>query len=130
MDAVVPPEELFAMVTTWPTTFRVGLTLPGFRRGGGTLWVAPGSIVCIPGRLTALADHVQPVAHQGNQVDIYTTRLVPPWFNVTVPIRGAGGTLLAVIWILGRRKLRQTIQAAGFDVTEHVTWFDHGSGTR
>ena len=114
------------MVTSWPTAFMVGISLPGFRQGSATLWVAPGSIVCTPGRLTARVGPVQPVTHQGTQVDIYIARLVPPWFNVTVPIRGAGSTLFASMWILGRRKLRRTLQAAGFDVTEHVTWFDSG----
>ena len=68
----------------------------------------------------------QPVTHQGTRVDIYIARLVPPWFNVTVPIRGDGGTLIASTWVLSRRKLRRTLQAAGFEVTEHVTWFDRG----
>ena len=110
----------------------VGLITSDLWRGAGTLWVAPGSIVCTPGRLTARVGPVQPVTHQGTQVDIYIARLVPPWFNVTVPIQGDGGTLFASMWILGRRKLRRTLQAAGFDVTEHVTWFDCGGsvGTR
>jgi len=66
------------------------------------------------------------VTHQGTEVHIYVARLVPPWFNVTVPVQGDAGTLIASMWILGRRNLRRTLQAAGFDVTEHVTWFDRG----
>ena len=118
--------DLFVMVTSWPRAFTVGLITPDMWRGGGTLWVAPGSIVCIPRRLTARMSSAQPVTHQRTQVDIYIARLVPPWFNVTVPIRGDGSTLIASTWILGRRGLRRTLQAAGFDVTEHVTWFDRG----
>jgi hypothetical protein len=59
-------------------------------------------------------------------VDVYVARLVPPWFNVTVPIRGEGGTLVASMWVLGRRKLRRTLQEAGFEVVDHVTWIDRG----
>ena len=114
------------MVTSWPTTFTVGVTTPGLWRGGGQLSVAPGSIVCTPGRLTAGASSAHPVRHEGRQVDVYVARLVPPWFNVTVPIRGEGGTLIASMWILGRRKLRRTLQEAGFEVVDHVTWFDRG----
>ena len=88
--------------------------------------VAPGSLVCTPGRLTAGVSAAQPVKHEGTQVDVYVARLVPPWFNVTVPIRGENGVLVASMWILGRRKLRRTLQEAGFEVVEHVTWFDRG----
>jgi hypothetical protein len=59
-------------------------------------------------------------------VDVYVARLVPPWFNVTVPIRRDGGTLVASMWILSRRRLRRTLYEAGFDVTEHVTWTERG----
>ena len=68
----------------------------------------------------------QPAKHEGTRVDVYVARLVPLWFNVTVPIRGDGGTLVASMWILGRRKLRQALQAAGFEVVDHVTWTDRG----
>ncbi len=118
--------DLFTMVTSWPTTFTVGVTTPGLWRGGGQLSIAPGSIVCTPGRLTAGASSAQPVRHDGTQVDVYVARLVPPWFNLTVPIRGDEGTLIASMWILGRRRLRRTLQEAGFEVVDHVTWFDRG----
>ena len=118
--------DLSALVTSWPTAFRVGVITPGLWRGSGQLLVAPGSIVCTPGRLTAGASSAQPVTHAGMQVEIYIARLVPPWFNVTVPIRGDGGTLVASMWILARRNLRRTFHEAGFDVAEHVTWLDRG----
>lgn len=44
------------------------------------------------------------------RVDVYVTRLVPPWFNVTVPIHGKAGTLVASKWVLGRRKLRKAFK--------------------
>lgn len=78
------------------------------------------------GRITTGASSAQPVKHEGTQVDGYVARLVPPWFNVTVPIRGEGGTLVASMWTLGRRKLRRTLQEARFEVVDHVTWFDRG----
>ena len=110
----------------WPATFGVGVTTPGLWRGGGELTIAPGSLVCTPGRLTAGASAAQPVRHEGTRADVFVARLVPPWFNVTVPVRGEAGTLVASMWILGRRKLRQTLQEAGFEVVEHVTWTDRG----
>lgn len=111
---------------SWPVIFRVGLTTPGLWRGSGQLAIAPGSLVCSPGRLTAGVSAAQPVTHEGTRVDVYVARLVPPWFNVTVPIRGEGRMLVASMWILGRRKLRRAIEEAGFEVVDHVTWIDRG----
>ena len=113
---------------SWPVLFNVGVTTPGLWRGGGHLVVAPGSLECIPGRLTSGVSASHSVRHQGAHVDVYVARLVPPWFNVTLPVHGAGETLVASMWIVGRRKLRRTLREAGFDVTEHVTWVDRGFG--
>lgn len=113
-------------MSCWPVTFEVGLTTPGLWRGGGRLLIAPGSLVCIPGHVTAGLSKAQPGTYRGKQVHLYTARLVPPWFNVTLPVRADTGTLVASMWILGRRRLRQTLREAGFDVVEHVTWTDRG----
>jgi len=115
------------MVTTWPKTFSVGVvTFPGYLRGGGVLSVAPGSIMCTPGRVMASLHGARAVRHEGTRVEIYTPRLIPPWFNVSVPIRGEGGTIVAVTWLLSRGSLRRAFQEAGFEVIEHVTWVYRG----
>ena len=74
-------------------------------------------------------DHVSKahqVKHKGSRVDVYIARLVPPWFDLAIPIRGNGGTLVATVWLLSRRKVRRALREAGFDVVEHVTWIDRG----
>ena len=111
---------------TWPVTFTVGVTAQQLWRGGGKLSIAPGWLVCAPSRVTAAVSAARAVKHEGTRVDIYIARLVPLWFNVTIPIRGEGETLVASMWILGRRNLRRTLQEAGYDVVEHVTWVDRG----
>jgi len=88
--------------------------------------ISPGSLVCVPGRLTAGVSQSRPVRHEGRRVDIYVARLIPPWFNVSLPVHGPEGTLVASMWILSRRKLRESLQDAGFDVVEQVTWTDRG----
>jgi hypothetical protein len=109
-----------------PVTFRVGLIGPRLWRGGGQLTIAPGSLLCSPGRLMAGVSKAHQVRYEGSRVEIYVARLVPPWFDLTIPIRGEGGTLVATIWLLARRKVRQALREAGFDVVEHITWIDRG----
>jgi len=113
-------------VSSWPIDCQVGIVTPGLLRGVGRLSVAPGTIVCTPGTMTQGLGSAHPVRHEGNRVDVYVARLVPPWFNVSVPIHGKGATLIASMWLLGRWKLRRALEAAGFDVVEHVTWTDRG----
>jgi hypothetical protein len=110
----------------WPVTFTVGVTTQQLWRGGGKLSIAPGWLVCTPGRVTAGVSAAQPVKHNGTRVDVFIARLVPPWFNVSIPVRGDAATLVASMWIIGRRKLRRTLQQAGYDVVEHLTWVDRG----
>lgn len=118
--------DISAVVSHWPATFKVGLTTPGLWRGSGLLTVAPGSVVCSPANVTKRVSSAEPVVLNGHNIDIFVAKLVPPWFNVTIPIRGTDGLLIASTWIFARGKLRQTFQSAGFEVTEHVTWTDRG----
>ncbi len=115
-----------AAIPSWPVTFRVGLTTPGLWRGGGKLIVGPGRLTCIPGRVTGAVSAAHLVTHVGKRADIYIARLVPPWFNVSIPVRGQDGTLVASIWLPSRRRLRHVLRAAGFEVVEHVTWVYSG----
>ena len=115
-----------AHVDSWPATFRVGLIGPRSWRGGGQLTIAPGSLLCSPGRLMAGVSKAHQVKHEGSRVNVYVARLVPPWFDLIIPIRGEGETLVATVWLLARRKVRRALREAGFDVVEHNTWIDRG----
>lgn len=109
-------------MTVWPVSFTVGLATSNHWRGSGQLLVAPGSLVCTPGPITGRVSGVGGIAHTGTQVDLYVSKLVPPWFNISVPVRGSEATVVASTWIFARRNLRDTLRAAGFQVTEHVGW--------
>lgn len=115
-----------AEVFSWPVSFQVGVTTQNRFRGGGALLIAPGSLVCASGRITARADEARAVTHQGDRADIYTARLVPPWFSVSIPILGDQDGLVASTWLPARARLRRTLMAAGFEVVDHVTWTNRG----
>ena len=83
-------------VAPWPITKAVGVTGPDLLRSGGQLIITPGTLACVQHR--PLGDNIT-VVHDSNSVDVYTARLMPPWFNVTVPVRGKGGLLVASMWI-------------------------------
>ena len=115
-----------AEVTSWPVTFRVGVIAQDRFRGGGTLLIGPRRIVCAPGRITARAGEVVAVTHHGDRADVYTARLVSPWFSVSIPILGDQDRLVASIWLPARARLRRALMAAGFEVVDHITWTDRG----
>ena len=105
--------------------FRVGLIGPRWC-GGGQLTVAPGSLLCSPGRLTAGVSKAHQTRYEGCRVEVYVARLVPPWFALTIPIRGEEGTLVATVLLPDRRKVMRALREAGFDIVEHITWIDRG----
>lgn len=111
---------------SWPVTLKVGLITGGLWRGSGELSIAPGLLVCTPGRLTGGVSGAGAVQHDGTQIDVYIARLVPPNFNVTVPIRSQGQTVIASMSRFSRRRSCRLLRAAGFAVSEHVTWTDRG----
>jgi hypothetical protein len=100
-------------VTSWPAKFRVGLIGPRSWRGGGLLTIAPDSLSCSPGRLMASVSKAHQVKHEGSTVDVYVARLVPPWFDLTIPIRGEGGTLVATVWLLARHRVKRRFERLG-----------------
>ncbi|MFZ0058691.1 MAG: hypothetical protein WAL35_01425, partial [Acidimicrobiales bacterium] len=59
-------------------------------------------------------------------MEVYVARLVPPWFALTIPIRGEEGTLVATVLLPDRRKVMRALREAGFDIVEHITWIDRG----
>lgn len=113
-------------MSSWPVIMTVGLTTPNLLRGTGQLTIAPGLLLCTPKPLTGYFGKAHPLRHQGSRTDIYVAKLLPPWFNVTLPIRADGEMLVASTWILGRRTLRKALDEAGFEVVEHKTWLNRG----
>ena len=107
-------------------TVNVGLLAPGPRLGGGRLIISPGLLVCRPGRLMTRIRDLDEVSYTGPRVDTYLARLVPPWFDLIIPVRGEGGTLVATVLLFDRRKVRRALREAGFNVVEHATWIDRG----
>ncbi len=102
------------------------MTTKGLWRGGGELLIAPGVLVATPGKLTASLSSARATTHNSMRVDVFAARLVPPWFNVTIPVHGDAGMLVASMSIFARRRIQQTLQSAGFEVHEHVTWTYRG----
>lgn len=99
-------------------TRTVGVTGPDLLRSGGLLTISPGHLVCIQHRPFG-QDVV--AEHDGTTVDLYTAWLIPPWFNVTVPVRGTTSLLVASTWLPGRRSLTEDLRSAGFTVSLHNT---------
>jgi hypothetical protein len=90
------------------------------------LTIAPGSLLCTPGRLMVGVSKAHQVRYEGSRVEVYVARLVPPWIDLTIPIHGEEGTLIATVWLLARGKVMRALREAGFDVVEHITWIDRG----
>lgn len=103
---------------SWPIRRTVGVTGPDLLRSGGVLTIAPEHLVCVQHRPFG---HDITVEHDGTSVDLYTAWLVPPWFNVTVPVRGKTGVLVASTWLPGRQSLAEALRSAGFSVALHNT---------
>ena len=114
------------MVTSWPRSFTAGVVTQSYWHGGGVLSVAPGSIICTPGRALASLSSARPVVHEGTRVEMYIARLAPPWMSVGIPIQGEGAILVATTPILVRGRLRNAFEEAGFEVAEHHTWIYKG----
>ena len=92
--------------------------------GSGRLTIAPGLLVGTPGGWAK--DRLAEVIHASDTVDIHVTRLIPPWFNVAVPIRGAGGQLVACMSVFALPRVTRTFTLAGFSIRKHLTWLDRG----
>jgi hypothetical protein len=103
--------------TLLPATFRVGADV-GSIKGGGKLTVAPGQLVFVPGALTRRLSSVSRVEHASRGVKLVCARYIPLWFNVSIQLRGTPASCLVVSPQASRRRLREGLKAAGFDVEE------------
>jgi hypothetical protein len=123
---LVHPRSLRAMLvrmtppeTRLPATFRAGAAV-GSVGGGGKLSVEPGHLVFVPDALTRRFASVSRVEHASRGVKLVCARYIPPWFNVSIQLRGTQGSCLVILPQWSRRRLGEALEAAGFDV-EYVT---------
>jgi hypothetical protein len=106
-------------------SFSVGVAAPGMR-GGGRLYIAPQVLICTLGPVLRKITGIENVRHRGNHVDVYRAKLVPFWFNVSVPIDDGRTRVGASTWSFGLRSLTRSLKGAGFDVDLHKTWTFRG----
>jgi hypothetical protein len=109
--------------THLPATFRVGADIK-WMRGGGRLTVSPGQLVFVPNVLTQRLGSGVPVEHVGRRVRLVRARWIPPWFNVSIQLRDTQETRIVMLPAWSRRRLRDALKAAGFDVEEVTTRVD------
>lgn len=102
-----------------PATFRVGAYV-GSVGGSGRLTVAPGQLGFVPDSLTRRLGAPR-VEHEGCRVKLVWARWSPPWFNVSIQLRGTQKSCLVMLPQPSRRRLRDALQATGFDVEEVTT---------
>src|ERR1700722_4168527 len=108
-----------------PHIFKVGVTTSK-ASGGGRLQVEQHSVVCELGPVNRKVSGLSTVKQYGARIDIYVAKLVPPWFNVSVPISDGENLVRASMWLPGLRKLREALSSAGFQVSVHRTWLERG----
>jgi hypothetical protein len=90
--------------TRIPATFRVSADV-GMMRGGGQLTVAPGHLGFLPNVLTRRLGSASPVEHASRNVRLVRARWIPPWFNVSIQLRGTQGSCLVMLPSWSRRPL-------------------------
>ena len=105
--------------------FIVGLTA-NYLNGGGRLIVAPGYLEVRSTRLTKRFSGVKSVRHHGSNVDLYTARLVPPWFNCSVIVSDGQRSVLGCFPIWTRKHVAMALQEAGFNVIFRTSLFGRG----
>jgi hypothetical protein len=98
--------------------------LSGF---GGRLRIAPGELVCVPGRVLKKVGQTGPTRHAATQVEVTTSWLVPPWFSVSLVVDpGVDEPVLAMTGLFARRRLVRALRDAGFEVHEISTALSRG----
>lgn len=105
-----------------PAVFTVGAGV-GMVRGGGRLTIDRGAVTLEPGTLTSRLSGVGRIAHTDDAVFVLKARLVPPWFNTSVLVHEGESSAHVVVPLWLRRRLLETLKAAGFRPTEVSTWF-------
>jgi hypothetical protein len=93
--------------------------------GGGHLSVNPGVLVLRIGRVTRRYAGADELRHVSPQVEVFRARATP-WNSMAVVLKDDSRTVLATLPRWSRAPLLTSLRQAGFQPTEHVTWFDRG----
>jgi len=94
--------------------------------GGGHLHVEQGQLVCRVGPLGRRVVGLAEIRHAGRDVQVYSARLIPPWFSVAALIHDGTRTVRASVPRPRRRRLVSALTEAGFAVGLESTWFSRG----
>jgi hypothetical protein len=89
--------------------------------------VTPGALVVRPGGVTRELSGVREIVQTDRNVTVVTTRLVPPWFNISLAVSDGTTSAQVSTWIGARASLRAALNGAGFDVRETATWFSRAN---
>lgn len=112
-----------------PQVFNVGTAVksgPGVGRftahGGGRVTVTPMAIVLEPGPLTKGYTKVDRLVHSGRSIVMLKRRWLPPFINTRLVIEDGDVVAMASLPGWSRRRLRQAIREAGFELQERYGW--------
>jgi hypothetical protein len=94
--------------------------------GGGTLYVWPGRIQLILGRVTGALGGVASIEHTQPSVQIFCARIMFPWMNMTVLLRDQERTAAVRGSCIARRSLTAAFEEAGFKVETRRSWIGIG----
>lgn len=119
-DAVQPASQRMT------ARFRVGIVSDGNWHGGGFLTIARDGVIAAPDRLTKRITGAASVIHQRKQIDIFVARLILPWMSVSIVVSDSDRTLLALVPIVTKQRVRRALDDAGYEVVEHRTWTYQG----
>ena len=103
-------------------SFRVRARI-GLLNGGGRLSVDHGELVFEADRPTRAVSRFERITHTDRRVILAKGRLVLPWFDTSAFVHDDSRSDFAVTPISARKRLRASLQAAGFEVMEIATWF-------
>jgi hypothetical protein len=95
-------------------------------RGNGLLIVHPGLIIFEAGRILRRLTSVTRIVHTAPEVTLIYSRFAPPWINTFLVVEGPEETIVAGTWCFARRRLRESLRSAGFEIVEVRTRFSFG----
>ena len=113
-----------------PAIFRVGINMRSVH-GGGTLTIAPRSIVLAPGRISRvfardIVGQLAPIRHTKPTITMIRSRLLPPWLNTFLVIEGDSETAIASFPAWRRNRVLSELRDHDLKVDEQTRLIDMG----
>lgn len=104
----------------------IGIGIGGVA-GGGRVLVFPMRVVIMPDRTTARISGVdEVVVSPGARITVVCARLMFPWMNLAVFVKGRSGETPINVTLhgpcFGRKKLVEAFKRGGFSVVEQRAW--------